>query len=45
MLAPHENGAFAFQGAARAKIWASRAIAARAGAPEPGIVSACLTMR
>jgi hypothetical protein len=36
---------FAFFGVARARIWASRAIAAWADAVARGIVSACLTMR
>jgi hypothetical protein len=44
-LRPVFTGRFAFLGGARARIWASRAIAAWAGAPERGIVSAFLTMR
>jgi len=44
-LCPVNTGRFAFLGGTRARIWASRAIAAWAGAPQRGIVSACLTMR
>ena len=44
-MRPVFTGRFAFSGGARARIWASSAIAACAGAPERGIVSACLTMR
>jgi hypothetical protein len=44
-LLPVLTGRFAFQVVARARIWASCVIAAWAGAPERGIVSACLTMR
>ena len=41
--APSTRGVSRFWGRARARIWASFAVAAWAGASERGIVSACLT--